>query len=162
MTKNYTYVYRIKLQRFDEDPLWYIGIRSCECLPEEDDYVGTPTVHRRFWNDSTYTKTKEILCWGTYEYDYDYLMRLEVKEIRECWNDHGLYELGGRCLNVNIAMSNQKKGIAKAKAKGIYKGRKATIDAREVMSLKEQGLGASAIAKQLGIGRASVYRILGK
>ena len=42
----------------------------------------------------------------------------------------------------------------------VYKGRKSTIEASEVMELKEQGLGASAIAKQLGICRASVYRVI--
>jgi hypothetical protein len=30
-----------------------------------------------------------------------------------------------------------------------------------VAALKAEGLGATAIAKQLGIGRASVYRLLG-
>jgi len=60
----------------------------------------------------------------------------------------------------SIIRKRQAEGIAKAKIRGVYKGRKATIDAREIMSLKESGMGASAIAKQLGIGRASVYRIL--
>ena len=60
----------------------------------------------------------------------------------------------------SIIRKRQAEGIAKAKERGVYKGRKATIDAREIMSLKDSGLGASAIAKQLGIGRASVYRVL--
>ena len=60
----------------------------------------------------------------------------------------------------SIIRKRQAEGIAKAKIRGVYKGRKATIDAREIMSLRESGLGASAIAKQLGIGRASVYRLL--
>jgi DNA invertase Pin-like site-specific DNA recombinase len=60
----------------------------------------------------------------------------------------------------SIIRKRQAEGIAKAKEKGVYKGRKATIDAREVISLKEKGLGASAIAKHLGIGRASVYRVI--
>ena len=60
----------------------------------------------------------------------------------------------------SIIRKRQAEGIAKAKERGVYKGRKATIDAREIMTLKENGLGASAIAKQLGIGRASVYRVL--
>ena len=52
-------------------------------------------------------------------------------------------------------------GIAKAKERGVYKGRKPTIDANQVRSLKKQGMGgATAIARKLGIGRASVYRIL--
>ena len=51
-------------------------------------------------------------------------------------------------------------GIAKAKEKGVYKGRKPSIDANTVKELHSQGMGASAIAKELGIGRASVYRAL--
>ncbi len=35
------------------------------------------------------------------------------------------------------------------------------MDVEKVKELKESGLGASAIAKEMGIGRASVYRALG-
>jgi DNA invertase Pin-like site-specific DNA recombinase len=53
-------------------------------------------------------------------------------------------------------------GIARAKVGGIYaiKGRPASIAAAQVRGLKAQGLGATEIAKALGIGRASVYRAL--
>jgi len=48
-----------------------------------------------------------------------------------------------------------------AKIKGVKFGRKVSIDKREVINLSvEEGMGATAIAKQMGIGRASVYRIL--
>jgi DNA invertase Pin-like site-specific DNA recombinase len=52
---------------------------------------------------------------------------------------------------------------AKAKAEGVYAGkvRPASIDAVTVHEMKAQGLGATEIAKALGIGRASVYRVLG-
>jgi DNA invertase Pin-like site-specific DNA recombinase len=47
------------------------------------------------------------------------------------------------------------------KAKGIYTGRKPSIDPAEVRRLRtEEKLGATAIAERLGIGRASVYRVL--
>ncbi len=59
-----------------------------------------------------------------------------------------------------IIRKRQSEGIAKAKARGVYKGRPATIDPKKIADLKAQGLGASAIAKQLRIGRASVYRAL--
>ena len=61
-----------------------------------------------------------------------------------------------------IMLERQREGIAKAKAEGKYKGRKPTAREKstEVLSLKKQGMGPTAIAKQLGIGRASVYRIL--
>ena len=61
-----------------------------------------------------------------------------------------------------IMLERQREGIAKAKAAGKYRGRKPTARAKadEVVALKAQGIGPTAIAKQLGIGRASVYRIL--
>jgi DNA invertase Pin-like site-specific DNA recombinase len=55
----------------------------------------------------------------------------------------------------------QLEGIAKAKAAGVYKGRPASIDAATVREMKSQGLrGATEIAKALGVGRASVCRVL--
>ncbi len=61
-----------------------------------------------------------------------------------------------------IMLERQREGIAKAKAAGKYKGRKPTAMARseEVLQLHGTGAGATEIAKTLGIGRASVYRIL--
>ena len=49
-----------------------------------------------------------------------------------------------------------------AKARGVYRGRKASIDPAKVKALKAEGMGPSAIAKTLKIGRASVYRVLGE
>jgi len=62
-----------------------------------------------------------------------------------------------------IMLERQREGIAKAKAEGKYKGRKPTVRNRadEIISLKEQGMGAAAIAKKLSVGRASIYRVLG-
>lgn len=61
-----------------------------------------------------------------------------------------------------IIRKRQAEGIAKAKAKGVYRGRKASIDPSQVKELNRAGLGATAIAERLGIGRASVYRLLGE
>ena len=61
----------------------------------------------------------------------------------------------------SIIKKRQAEGIAKAKAKGVYRGRKSSIDNEKVKQLHSEGKGASAIAKELGIGRASVYRLLG-
>lgn len=60
----------------------------------------------------------------------------------------------------DIRRERQMEGIAKAKAEGRYKGRKPSIDPNEVKALKQQGLGAAQIARELKIGRASVYRAL--
>jgi DNA invertase Pin-like site-specific DNA recombinase len=64
-------------------------------------------------------------------------------------------------FETNLRKERQLEGIAKAKAKGVYKGRPASIEAEEVRKLKAEGLGATAIAERLKIGRASVYRVLG-
>jgi DNA invertase Pin-like site-specific DNA recombinase len=63
-------------------------------------------------------------------------------------------------FETNIRRERQLEGIAKAKAEGVYKGRKASIDAERVRQMHADGAGATAIAKALGIGRASVYRLL--
>jgi DNA invertase Pin-like site-specific DNA recombinase len=61
-----------------------------------------------------------------------------------------------------MMLERQREGIAKAKADGKYKGRKPTARAMgdDVRALNAQGIGATAIANRLAIGRASVYRIL--
>ncbi len=64
-------------------------------------------------------------------------------------------------FETEIRRERQADGIAKAKAAGRYRGRPKAIDPEQIAALKAQGLGASAIAKKLGIGRASVYRALG-
>lgn len=61
-----------------------------------------------------------------------------------------------------IRRERQREGIDKAKAAGVYKGRPAKIEEAEVRALKAEGLGATEIARRLGIGRASVYRVLGE
>lgn len=61
-----------------------------------------------------------------------------------------------------VVRERQAAGIAKAKQAGRYKGRKPTAMAKadEVLTLNAQGLTRQKIADQLGIGVASVYRIL--
>jgi DNA invertase Pin-like site-specific DNA recombinase len=62
-----------------------------------------------------------------------------------------------------MMLERQREGIAKAKADGRYKGRKPTARSRaaEINLLKSEGIRPTEIARRLGIGRASVYRILG-
>jgi len=60
----------------------------------------------------------------------------------------------------NIIRRRQREGIRKAKEKGVYSGRKPTINVGKVKELKDKGIGASEIARQMEISRASVYRVL--
>jgi DNA invertase Pin-like site-specific DNA recombinase len=61
-----------------------------------------------------------------------------------------------------IMLERQREGIAKAKREGKFKGRKPTARAKaaDVLALRKGGMGATEIAKRLGIGRNSVYRIM--
>lgn len=59
-----------------------------------------------------------------------------------------------------IRRERQLEGIAKAKAAGVYKGRKPSVPVEDVKRLKGEGMGAAQIAKLLGIARSSVYEAL--
>ena len=63
-------------------------------------------------------------------------------------------------FETNPCRERQMEGIAKAKERGVCKGRKPVIDADQVRALKAQGMNPTDVAKTLGIGRASVYRVL--
>jgi DNA invertase Pin-like site-specific DNA recombinase len=60
-----------------------------------------------------------------------------------------------------LMLERQREGIAKAKGAGKYRGRKPTARAKaaEVAALRAEGVGATEIARRLGIARASVYRV---
>jgi DNA invertase Pin-like site-specific DNA recombinase len=63
-------------------------------------------------------------------------------------------------FETNLRRERQMEGIAAAKAKGVYKGRKPTVDPEEVARLvDEEKLGMMAIARRLGVTRQSVYRV---
>lgn len=66
-------------------------------------------------------------------------------------------------FETELRKARQRDGIDAALAKGVdspFKGRPATIDAEKIGILREQGLTPTAIAKELGIARSSVYRYL--
>jgi DNA invertase Pin-like site-specific DNA recombinase len=63
-------------------------------------------------------------------------------------------------FETNLRRERQLEGIARAKKAGVYKGRPPSIDPTAVRRLKLDGKGATEIARELGVGRASVYRLL--
>jgi DNA invertase Pin-like site-specific DNA recombinase len=60
-----------------------------------------------------------------------------------------------------MMLERQREGIAKAKAEGKYRGRKPTARAKaaEIGALRAAGRTPTEIARELGIGRGSVYRL---
>ncbi|MXO84756.1 helix-turn-helix domain-containing protein [Altererythrobacter aurantiacus] len=63
-------------------------------------------------------------------------------------------------FEADIRKERQMEGIAKAKAAGVYQGRRPSIDGSEVRRLSREGMRPTDIARTLNIGRASVYRYL--
>ena len=61
-----------------------------------------------------------------------------------------------------MMLERQREGVARAKAAGKYKGRKpiAPEQRAEVVRLAGLGLTKAGIARKIGLGEASVYRIL--
>lgn len=61
-----------------------------------------------------------------------------------------------------IMLERQRDGIAAAKAAGKYKGRKPIAKAKglDVVAMVERGMTKEAVAKELNIGVATVYRIM--
>ena len=60
-----------------------------------------------------------------------------------------------------LRRERQMEGIAKAKARGVYKGATPTVDVEAVQRLTAEGVRPAEIARRLKIGRSSVYRALG-
>lgn len=63
-------------------------------------------------------------------------------------------------MEKHFIKARQRRGIEAAKLRDVYKGRPSTISPDAVKELRAEGLGATAIATRLRIGRASVYRLL--
>ena len=61
-----------------------------------------------------------------------------------------------------VMLERQREGVAKAKAERKYRGRAPTARAKasEIVRLANEGLKREEIAKRLGVGVASIYRIL--
>jgi DNA invertase Pin-like site-specific DNA recombinase len=65
-------------------------------------------------------------------------------------------------FETNLRKERQLEGIAKAKAAGIYKGRKRKVPIDEVKQLKEAGRSISEIAETFDVSRMAIYRALAR
>ncbi len=63
-------------------------------------------------------------------------------------------------FETRLRHERQMEGIKKAKERGVYKGRKQSVDVMKIKELASEGFMKTEIAKRLGIGRATVYKAL--
>jgi DNA invertase Pin-like site-specific DNA recombinase len=64
----------------------------------------------------------------------------------------------------DIMLTRQREGIAKAKSEGRYKGRAPTarVKVDQMRAMVAKGMKKAAIARELGVGVRSVFRLLGE
>ena len=62
-------------------------------------------------------------------------------------------------FEADIRAERQRDGIEAAKAKGVYKGRPATIDPVAIKAALDTGESPSVLARRMGIARSTVYRL---
>ena len=63
-------------------------------------------------------------------------------------------------MELGFIKERQRAGIDKAKAAGVYKGRPMSLDHDKIKQLKAEGMGATAIARELGCSRGAIYKAL--
>jgi len=63
-------------------------------------------------------------------------------------------------MELKFIKDRQRAGIEAAKTKGIYKGRRKSVDEAEIRKLASEGISKAQIARNLGISRMTVYRTL--
>ena len=63
-------------------------------------------------------------------------------------------------MELGFIKERQRAGIEAAKVKGVYKGRPNSLDHNRIKELALTGIGATAVAKQLGCSRGAVYKAL--
>ena len=66
-------------------------------------------------------------------------------------------------FETNLRRERQMAGIAKAKAKGVYKGRKPSLtpeQKQEVRDKRATGMNPTQLSKEYGVSRATIYNVL--
>ena len=63
-------------------------------------------------------------------------------------------------MELGFIKERQRTGIEAAKIKGVYKGRPSSLDHDKIKELHAHGMGATAIARELGCSRGAVYKAI--
>lgn len=63
-------------------------------------------------------------------------------------------------FKTNLRRERQLEGIAKAKSNGFYRGRKPSVDPKDVQRMQDAGMKPTEITKQLKVSRSTVWRAL--
>ena len=63
-------------------------------------------------------------------------------------------------MELGFIKKRQRAGIEKAKAAGKYKGRPTSLDHDKIKAMRAEGMGATAIARELGCTRGAIYKVL--
>ena len=96
-------------------------------------------------------------------------MQIDLVDIKTVLERDGIQIDDGILARVLLAVQRAERarileraneGREQAKAAGVQFGRKRTIDRAKLLELKNSGMGGTELAKAMGIGRSTVYKIL--
>ena len=63
-------------------------------------------------------------------------------------------------LERSFLLERQRVGIAAARERGVYRGRRKSVDEAAIRALIATGIGPTAVAFKAGVSRMTVYRVL--
>lgn len=116
----YYYAYLIKFNAGQ----FYIGSRTSKVTPEDDKkYWGSPVTYKHLWKDTTLEKTKHILKVCS---NFDEMMELEVKLIKEAWKkfpNECLNRCASPAFHPKVTEEKEKNFILKSPTGEIVKGK---------------------------------------
>lgn len=87
----------------DAEKLYYIGIRTCKCEPEDDiGYLGSPATYKHMWDLAETIKKDIIISLPYNKENHENLSAKEMLLIKEAHTRYGAYEDDGKCLNAGM------------------------------------------------------------
>jgi DNA invertase Pin-like site-specific DNA recombinase len=63
-------------------------------------------------------------------------------------------------MELGFIKERQRAGIEAAKARGVYRGRPATLDPKRIEAMMDAGKGATEIAREIGCSRGAIYKAM--
>jgi hypothetical protein len=162
MTKEYHYVYRLTHKRNGE---YYYGVRTCNCNPEDDPYMGSSTRMREDYKHRKKEFRKDIVSVQPTRSIAFVVEGFLVNEWQlsqdKCLNA----KLGGAMQHGKCSNERLRAGIEKARANGVKFGAKSKLSeeqANQMVLDREGGMLIRVCAEKYNISQDSVYRLIRK
>jgi hypothetical protein len=143
MTTHYTYKIEFETGHF------YFGVRSCECLPKDDPYLGSPSYYKDYWDN--YEPKKYIIS--------THLTRQEAADYESVLIDYGWSinrQLSLNASNLGFKFSTYGKPLSKERKEQISKPFKLISPEGQIV----EGLNITQFAKENRLSKSGLSQLL--